>query len=58
MNVGFELCEGGIAVGELNSTEIKGGKAPLLLSISDQRKLGLIVELCEDGDKVFSKKAQ
>lgn len=56
MNVGFELYEGGIAVGELHSTEIKGGKAPLLLSISDQRKLGLIVELCEDGDKVFSKK--
>ena len=56
MNVGFELWPGGIAVGEWNSTELKGGKAPLLLSISDQRKLGLIVELGEDGDKVFSKK--
>ena len=54
MSVGFELSGGGIAVGTLFSTELKGSDAPLLLSMSDQRKLGLTLELGEGGDKVVA----
>ncbi len=54
MSVGFELCGEGIAVGTLVSTELKESDAPLLLSISDQRKLGLVLELGEGEDKVYS----
>lgn len=58
MSVGFELRGGGIAVGTLFSTELKGSDAPLLLSISDQRKLGLTLELGEGEDKVYSSHLQ
>ncbi len=58
MSVGFELCGGGIAVGTLVSTELKESDAPLLLSIADQRKLGLVLELSEGEDKVFSNHLQ
>ena len=58
MSVGFELSGGGIAVGTLFSTELKGSDAPLLLSISDQRKLGLTLELGEGEDKVYSSHLQ
>ena len=54
MNVCFELEDGGLAVGDLKSTELKDSEAPLLLSIADQRKLGLSVQLADTGDKVFS----
>ena len=54
LNVGFELLDDGIAVGLIVSTELKGSDAPLLLSIEDQRQLGLCVELAADEDRVFS----
>ena len=58
MSVGFELSGGGIAVGTLFSTELKGSDAPLLLRISDPRKLGLTLELGEGEDKVYSNHLQ
>lgn len=45
LQVGFELTDGGIAIAAIDSTELKGSSAPLLLSIGDQRKLGFCIEL-------------
>ena len=45
LDVSFEL-DGGV--------ELCDSDAPLLLSITDQRKLGLKVDLAEDGDRVYS----
>ena len=57
LQVSFELEDGNMAVGDLKSVELENSDAPLLLSIDDQRKLGLQVTLDpSDGDKVFSKK--
>eukprot|EP00434_Breviolum_minutum_P028671 symbB.v1.2.025371.t1/scaffold2417.1/size139139/6 len=56
MNVSFQLDDGGMAVGDLHSIELMNSDAPLLLSITDQRKLGLVVTLGLDGDKVYSEK--
>ena len=55
IRTGFELEDNAIAVGTLDSVELQDSDAPLLLSMQDQRKLGLTVELSEGGDKVFSK---
>ena len=54
LNVGFELKDGNMAVGDLYSVELQDSDAPLLLSINDQRKLGLQVHLTDDGDEVYS----
>ena len=55
LDVSFELDEeSGFAVGDLCSVELCGSDAPLLLSITDQRNLGLLVELSETGDRVYS----
>ena len=54
LNIGFELKDGNMAVGDLHSVELQDSDAPLLLSINDQRKLGLQVHLTADGDEVFS----
>ncbi len=55
LDVSFELDEeSGFAVGDLSSVELCDSDAPLLLSITDQRKLGLSVELSEAGDRVYS----
>ena len=43
-----------MAVGDLYSVELQDSDAPLLLSINDQRKLGLQVHLTDDGDEVYS----
>lgn len=52
---GFELENGQLAVGDIESTELADSNAPLLLSIGDQRKLGLTVELNDHReDRVFS----
>ncbi len=56
MDVSFQLDDGGMAVGDLHSIELMNSDAPLLLSITDQRKLGLVVTLGVDGDKVYSEK--
>ena len=56
LNVSFELDEGGMAIGDIDSMELKGSSAPLLLSIMDQRKLGLVLDLGpEIPDYVYSK---
>eukprot|EP00435_Cladocopium_sp_Y103_P028489 s298_g7.t1 len=52
LDVCFEIADG-MAVGEIDSIELEDSDAPLLLSISDQRKLGLVVTL-GDHDKVYS----
>ena len=54
LQVGFELADGGIAIGDIDSTELQGSSAPLLLSIGDQRKLGLCIEL-GNTESVFSR---
>ena len=54
LNVGFELKDGNMAVGDLHSVELQDSDAPLLLSINDQRKLGLQVHLTDEGDEVYS----
>ena len=54
MNICFELEQNGMAVGAIDSIELEGSDAPLLLSISDQRKLGLTVQLSQDGDRIYS----
>ena len=46
-----------MAVGEIDSIELENSDAPLLLSISDQRKLGLTVTLGEQ-DRVYSSTLQ
>ena len=56
LQIGFELTDGGIAIGAIDSTELKGSSAPLLLSIGDHRKLGLRIELgSKTPEYVFSK---
>lgn len=45
LQVSFELEDGNMAVGDLKSVELEDSDAPLLLSIDDQRKLGLQVTL-------------
>ena len=58
LEVGFML-EGsdGIAVGSIDSMELQSSDAPLLLSIRDQRRLELQMELNPDGqDHVYSRK--
>lgn len=40
----FKMTDGSFANGVINSIEIAGGKAPLLLSTSAQRKLGLVLD--------------
>lgn len=45
--------EDGMADGEIDSIELEDSDAPLLLFISDQRRLGLTVTLCEQ-DNVYS----
>eukprot|EP00435_Cladocopium_sp_Y103_P074978 s140_g52.t2 len=52
LDVCFEIGDG-MAVGEIDSIELENSDAPLLLSISDQRKLGLTVTLGEH-DSVYS----
>ena len=42
LDVCFEIGDG-MAVGEIDSIELENSDAPLLLSIPDQRKLGLTV---------------
>lgn len=58
LEIGFEL-EGehhDVAIGTLDSMELTGSDAPLLLSIQDQRRLQLSVDLSGDGPlKVHSK---
>ena len=54
LHIGFELKDGNMAVGDLHSVELQDSDAPLLLSINDQRKLGLQVHLTDDGDEVYS----
>ena len=54
LNAGFELKDGNMAVGDLHSVELQDSDAPLLLSINDQRKLGLQVHLTDEGDEVYS----
>ena len=54
LDVCFEIADG-MAIGEIDSIELEDSDAPLLLSIADQRKLGLTVTL-GDHDKVFSTK--
>ena len=54
LQVSFELENGHLAVGDLKSVELEDSDAPLLLSIDDQRKLGLQVTLESGGDKVYS----
>lgn len=41
LKVSFELDQGGMAIGDIDSAELKGSAAPLLLPIYDQRKLVL-----------------
>lgn len=57
LEVSFELKKDGMAHGTLSSAELANSNAPLLLSIEDQRRLGLVVEL-RDGqpDRVYSHK--
>ena len=55
LDVSFELEDGGLAVGDLNSVELAESDAPLLLSVADQRKLGLVLELEENRDRVYSR---
>ena len=46
-----------MAVGTIDSMELSNSEALLLLSIQDQRRLGLQLELHEDGpDRVFSRR--
>ena len=54
LQVGFQLADGGIAIGDIDSTELQGSSAPLLLSIGHQRKLGLCIEL-GNTESVFSR---
>ena len=56
LDVCFEIGDG-MAVGEIDSIELENSDAPLLLSISDQRKLGLTVTLGEQ-DRVYSSTLQ
>ena len=55
LDVSFELEDGGLAVGDLNSVELADSDAPLLLSVADQRQLGLVLELDDSGDRVYSR---
>ena len=58
LEIGFALDDGenGVAVGTIDSVELAESEAPLLLSIRDQRKLQLQIELNPNGeDKVYSK---
>ncbi|CAE7947914.1 RE2, partial [Symbiodinium sp. KB8] len=41
----LELLGGGVAQGELTSTELKNSTAPLLLSLQAQKALGLVIDL-------------
>ena len=58
LQVGFSLeGDGGIAVGTIDSMELQGSDAPLLLSIHDQRRLELQMELSpQHPDRIYSKK--
>ena len=53
----LESNEDSFAVGTLDSTELSNSDAPLLLSIKDQRRLQLQVNLSDDtsADKVYSR---
>ena len=55
LHVSFELEDGGLAVGDLNSAELADSDAPLLLSVADQRQLGLVLERDDSGDRVYSR---
>ena len=55
LDVSFELEDGGLAVEDLNSVELADSDAPLLLPVADQRKLGLVLELDDNGDRVYSR---
>ena len=57
LEVCFELenASGSFAVGTIDSTELVNSDAPLLLSIRDQRRLQLQMDLSDDHDKVYSK---
>ena len=41
----LELLDGGVARGDLYSTELIGSEAPLLLSLQAQKALGLVIDL-------------
>ena len=58
LEIGFALDDGKnrVAVGTIDSMELAGSDAPLFLSIRDQRKLQLQIELNVTGDdRVYSK---
>ena len=57
LEVCFELkdAHGSFAVGTLDSTELSNSDAPLLLSIRDQRRLQLQLDLTGDTSTVYSK---
>ncbi|CAK9056057.1 Transposon Ty4-J Gag-Pol polyprotein, partial [Durusdinium trenchii] len=57
LEVCFELedAAGAFAVGTLDSTELSNSDAPLLLSIRDQRRLQLQLDLTGDTSTVYSK---
>ena len=57
LEVCFELedATGAFAVGTLDSTELSNSDAPLLLSIRDQRRLQLQLDLTGDTSTVYSK---
>ena len=57
LEVCFELenASGSFAVGAIDSTELVNSDAPLLLSIRDQRRLQLQMDLSDEHDKVYSK---
>ena len=52
--ISFEEVGGNQVPGELVSTEIKGSRAPLLLSLVSQEKLGLVVDFA--ASVIYSKK--
>ena len=44
----LELLNGGLAKGQLRSTELKGSQAPLLISLHAQKALGLVIDLAAE----------
>ena len=55
LEVGFALeADAGIAVGTIDSVELTNSDAPLLISIRDQRRLRLTMELHDEGrDRIY-----
>ena len=45
MSLCLELLNGGLAKGDLTSTELRDLEAPLLLCLTDQKALGLVIDL-------------